>query len=65
MKATIKPCPFCGGAAAAEKKFLEIGKWRAAAIVVQCNSEEARCWVEGPARDTEEDAIAVWNRRFP
>lgn len=52
----LKPCPFCGG-----KPFIQPnGRLGYKYWEVVCDSE---CDFTGPARDTEEEAAAAWNRR--
>lgn len=49
----LKPCPFCGSE----------GKWVEASCsthFVAC-ADEAKCWSEGPARNTPAEAIDAWN----
>ena len=46
----LKPCPFCGGAGYQHKHF-----W----AVVTCGT----CAADGPAGDTEAEAITAWNAR--
>jgi Lar family restriction alleviation protein len=51
--AKLLPCPFCGRDAA----NLAVGSG--------CEYVVCGCGAEGPARPSEAEAIAVWNRRFP
>jgi Lar family restriction alleviation protein len=57
MSEELKPCPFCGsvmklrlinGGVSDPRKFVECFKG---------------CWIEGPRKQTDEEAIAAWNRR--
>lgn len=53
----LKPCPFCGGEAdCSNSRFIQYGrkKW-----AVECPC----CGVVSHFFDTEEEAIAAWNRR--
>ena len=50
MSEELKACPFCGGAGYQHKHFWE---------VVTCQN----CSADGPAGDTEAEAIAAWNTR--
>jgi len=60
MSAELKPCPFCDdvGAEVAESYLASAitGKNK---LAVYCNT----CFCEGPTHDTEDGAIAAWNRR--
>lgn len=60
MSESLKPCPFCGGAATLQKS-----KHKAPWFQVTCN-EENNCHmaplVEYPV---EEDAVKAWNTRAP
>jgi Lar family restriction alleviation protein len=47
----LKPCPFCGGT---PRSF-----WGSDVNYVQCLA----CSADGPVADTEDEAIAAWNRR--
>jgi len=45
----LLPCPFCGG--------------RAEVLHKQVGCTNPQCYVDGPQRETNEEAIAAWNRR--
>jgi hypothetical protein len=52
--AALKPCAFCGFSACKTSGNIT-GTW--------CHVYCPNCAAEGPARDTDEEAIAAWNRR--
>ncbi|WP_186092331.1 Lar family restriction alleviation protein [Burkholderia gladioli] len=54
MSDKLSDCPFCGDNNCTVSTQI-VGKWK----FVYC----PYCLAEGPARDTEADAIAAWNRR--
>lgn len=49
MTEKLKPCPFCGS--------VDVS------ILMQSLISCRQCEAEGPPSDTEEEAIAAWNRR--
>lgn len=51
----LLPCPFCGGGA-----FVAQSAPRGGPFWVVC---AGKCVLEGPAKDTEAEAISVWNTR--
>lgn len=53
----LKPCPFCGGEAIIEQDEDWYWEW-----TVSCRNEDCVCY-EGRSYETEEEAVAVWNRR--
>lgn len=53
MSADLNPCPFCGGEA--------VGFFDSECISVEC----VDCNCHTGSRDTEAEAIEVWNRRAP
>ena len=63
MKTTLKPCPFCGGAATVRSSIP--GGWGNPCIwYVRC--ENAGCQVQPSSmspRSSEREAVAAWNRR--
>jgi Lar family restriction alleviation protein len=53
----LKPCPFCGGKAVCiDRTIPDKTKPRFSILCESCRA--ATCWI-----DTEENAIAAWNRR--
>jgi Lar family restriction alleviation protein len=64
--AALLPCPFCGGAVAVEKVFASdqyesYGYWS-----IECTAHEAQTGLFcGVHADSEDEAIAAWNRRAP
>ena len=53
----LKPCPFCDGNDLFVTYFGE-GDYQ-----VVCHSNDGVCEATGPSSETEEEAIAAWNRR--
>jgi Lar family restriction alleviation protein len=56
MTAELLPCPFCGGEAYVES--YGPGKWQGG---VYCSTEG--CSADGHNHDSEDAAVAAWNRR--
>jgi Lar family restriction alleviation protein len=54
MSEELKPCPFCGGTAKAQKSKLIIGAYE-----VKCRNGH----INGHIWENKADAIAAWNRR--
>jgi Lar family restriction alleviation protein len=54
--AELKPCPFCGGKAKAEKEFL--GTWKIKCT--KCSCDVGRYWFH-----TKAQAVIAWNTRTP
>lgn len=56
MAEKLKPCPFCGGVT--PRIFSSVSE---SAHFVVCTDND--CCVTGALKESEEDAIAAWNRR--
>lgn len=55
----LKPCPFCGGAAVVKKvPDTLVLPW-----YVRCDNADCSMWVATCNRNTQEEAIWLWNRR--
>lgn len=54
----LKPCPFCGGKAGTVRRW-QSGDGTGKDIWIRCEN----CGMETIRYDTDEDAIAAWNRR--
>ena len=64
MSRELKPCPFCGGKA--ERKETYNYFWSGRSIpqyFIKCSNKECGVYVATCNRDTEEEAVEIWNRR--
>lgn len=64
MSRELKPCPFCGGKA--ERKETCNYIWSGRSIpryFIKCGNKECGLYVATYNRDTEEEAVEIWNRR--
>ena len=60
-KEQLKPCPFCGHKAPEVLAYPYLRYDPKYRVGVICKGKD--CFVEGPLRLTEEEAIAAWNHR--
>lgn len=62
MSETLKPCPFCGGEARAERtdgtKHLELIGWQVRCISSECRVVACTDWCADKS-----EAVTLWNRR--
>lgn len=58
---TLLPCPFCRGENT--RHFNSPDELGRPSHGIQCANGD--CWISGPQCETEEQAIAAWNRRVP
>lgn len=63
-KTALKPCPFCGGKAERKETEKYIGLGRSIPqYYIRCGNEDCSLYVATCNRDTEEEAVEIWNRR--
>lgn len=63
-KTALKPCPFCGGKAERKEteKYIGFGRMMPQ-YYIKCGNERCGLYVATCNRDTEEEAVEIWNRR--
>ena len=60
----LKPCPFCGGKAERKETEKYIGLGRSIPqYYIKCGNERCGLYVATCNRDTEEEAVEIWNGR--
>ena len=64
MSRVLKPCPFCGGKAVLKETYKYIGLGKSIPqYYVKCGNSECCLYVATCNRDTEEEAVEIWNMR--
>ena len=67
MSIELKPCPFCGGKAERKESYKITGSGKLSKLIpqyyIKCGNKDCGLFVATCNRDTEEEAIEIWNRR--
>ena len=60
----LKPCPFCGGKAKREESYNITGSGKLVPkYYIKCGNKDCGLDVATCYRETEEEAVEIWNRR--